>query len=84
MEKTHHLQLQTHIFVKLFFARSLKRSFVVGYSQIYQCMNDKFVDEKYGFRPNISTEIASQKLINEIILVAMNKKMSVGGGGYIL
>ena len=47
-------------------------------------MNDILADEKYGFRPNISTEIASQKLINEIILVAMNKKMSVGGGGYIL
>ena len=50
----------------------------------HKYMNDILADEKYGFRPNISTEIASQKLINEIILVAMNKKMSVGGGGYIL
>jgi len=44
-------------------------------------MNDILVDEEYGFRPNISTAIASYKLINKI-LVAMNNTMSVGG--YIL
>jgi len=32
------------------------------------------VDERYGFKPNISTEIAPYKLINEI-RVAMNNKM---------
>jgi len=45
--------------------------------------NDILVDEQYGFRPNISTEIASFKLINEI-LVAMNNKMSIGGLFYDL
>jgi hypothetical protein len=44
-------------------------------------MNDTLEDEQHGFRPNISTEIATYKLINEIT-VAMNNKMSVGG--YIL
>ena len=37
-----------------------------------------YLYEQYGFRPNISNETASYKLINEI-LVAMNNKMSVGG-----
>jgi Reverse transcriptase (RNA-dependent DNA polymerase). len=41
------------------------------------CMNDILVDEQYGLRPNISTEIASYKLITEI-LVAMNKKSQWG------
>jgi len=41
-------------------------------------MNDILVDEEYGIRPNISTTIASYKLICEI-LVAMNNTMSVGG-----
>ena len=41
-------------------------------------MNDILVDEEYGFRPNVSTAIASYKLINEI-LVAKNNKMSVVG-----
>jgi hypothetical protein len=36
-----------------------------------------YLYEQYGFRPNISTEIASYKLINEI-LVAMKKNVSVG------
>jgi len=40
-------------------------------------MIDILVDEEYGFRPNISTAIASYKLINEI-LVAMNNTVSVG------
>jgi len=44
-------------------------------------MNCIVVDEQYGFRPDISTEIASYKLINEI-LVAVNNKMPMGG--YIL
>jgi len=39
------------------------------------------VDEQYGFRPNISTEIASYKIINEI-LVAVHNKMPMEG--YIL
>ena len=42
------------------------------------CINDIFVDEQNGYRPNISTETTSYKLINEF-LVAMNNKMSVGG-----
>jgi hypothetical protein len=46
-------------------------------------MNDVLVDEEYSFRPNISTAIASYKLINEI-LVAMNNTMSVGGVFYDL
>jgi hypothetical protein len=46
-------------------------------------INDIFVDEQDGCRPNISTEITSYKLINEI-LVAMNNKMSVGGIFYDL
>jgi hypothetical protein len=37
-------------------------------------MNGILVDEKYGFRPNISTEITLHQLINE-----MNNKISVGG-----
>ena len=41
------------------------------------CMIDILVDEEYGFRPNISTAIASYKLINKI-LVAMNNTVSVG------
>jgi hypothetical protein len=40
-------------------------------------MNDILVNVRNGFRPNISTEIASYILITEI-LVAMDKKMSVG------
>ena len=46
------------------------------YSRLFThtCMNEVLVDEQYGFKPNISTEIASYKLINEII-VAMNNKM---------
>jgi hypothetical protein len=44
-------------------------------------MNGIVVNEQYGFRPNISTEIASYKLINEI-LVAVNNKMPMGS--YIL
>jgi hypothetical protein len=42
------------------------------FTHIYK--NDILLDEQYGFRPNISTEIASFKLINEI-------EMSMGGGG---
>jgi hypothetical protein len=41
-------------------------------------MNGIVVDEQCGFIPNISTEIASYKLINEI-LVAVNNKMPMGG-----
>jgi hypothetical protein len=44
-------------------------------------VNGIVVDEQYGFRPNISTEIASYKLINEI-LVAVHNKMPMEG--YIL
>jgi len=47
------------------------------FTHIYIYKNDIPVDEQYGFRPNISTEIASLKLINKI-LVAMNNKMSMG------
>ena len=39
------------------------------------CKSDILVDEQYGFRSNISTEIASYKLINGI-LVAVNNKVS--------
>jgi len=46
------------------------------FTHIYK--NNILVDEQHGFRPNISTEIASFKLINEI-LVPMNNKMSMGG-----
>ena len=42
------------------------------------CKNDILAYEQYGFRPNISTETASYKLINEI-LGAMNNKMSMEG-----
>jgi len=41
-------------------------------------MNDILVDEQYGFRPNISTEIVLYKLVYKI-LVAVNNKMSLGG-----
>jgi len=44
-------------------------------------MNGIVVDEQYGFKPYISIEIATYKLINEI-LVAVNNKMSMGD--YIL
>jgi len=46
------------------------------FTHIYK--NDILVNEQYGVRSNISTEIASFKLIKEI-LVAMNNKMSMGG-----
>ena len=32
------------------------------------CKNDILVDEQYGFRSNISTEIASYKIINGILV----------------
>jgi hypothetical protein len=41
-------------------------------------MNGIVVDKQYSFGPNMSTEIASYKLINEI-LVAVNNKMPLGG-----
>jgi hypothetical protein len=40
--------------------------------------SDIFLNEQYGFRSNSSTELASFKLINEILL-AMNNKLTVGG-----
>ena len=45
------------VFEKLIYSRLLT----------HICMNDILVDEQYGFRPYISTEIASYSLINEII-----------------
>jgi hypothetical protein len=40
--------------------------------------NDILLNEQYGFRSNSSTELASFKLLNDIIL-AMNNKLTVGG-----
>jgi len=37
-----------------------------------------FETEQYGFRNNSSTEKAPFKLINEILLVALNDKLKVG------
>ena len=41
-------------------------------------VNNILAMEKYGFRNNSSTEIASHNLINNI-LIALNNKMWVGG-----
>jgi hypothetical protein len=50
------------------------------YARLYQYLsqNDILLNEQYGFRSNSSRELASFKLINEILL-AMNNKLSVGG-----
>jgi hypothetical protein len=40
--------------------------------------NNILLNEQYGFRSNSSTELASFKLINEILL-AMNNKLTAGG-----
>ena len=43
-------------------------------------MNDILVDEEYGFRPNVSTAIASYKLINEILQGAAERTPRFGRG----
>lgn len=52
----------------------------VIYARLYQHLsqNDILLNEQYGFRSNSSTESASFKLINEILL-AMNNKVTVDG-----
>jgi len=52
----------------------------VIYPRLYQhiIQNNILATEKYGFRNNSSTEKASFKLINEILL-ALNNKLTVGG-----
>jgi len=46
-------------------------------------MNGVYVDKQYGFRPHISTEMASYKLTDEI-LVPINYKISLEGGIYFV
>jgi len=50
------------------------------YTRLYQHINQNNIltTEQYGFRNNSSTEKASFKLINEILL-ALNNKLTVGG-----
>ena len=45
------------------------------YSRLFThiCLNDVHVAEQYGFKPNISTEIASYKLVNDIVVAVNNK-----------
>jgi len=52
----------------------------VIYTRLYQHINQNNIlaTEQYGFRNNSSTEKASLKLINEILL-ALNNKLTVGG-----
>jgi len=52
----------------------------VIHTRLYQHINqnDILATEQYGFKNNPSTEIASFKLINEILL-ALNNKITVGG-----
>ena len=53
----------------------------VIYTRLYQHINQNNIlaTEQYGFRNNSSTERASFKLINEILLAALNDKLTVGG-----
>ena len=62
----------TYIFLKIFEK--------VIYKQLYHHVisNNILAKEKYGFRNNSSTDIASYNLINNI-LKALNNKMWVGG-----
>jgi len=48
---------------------------------LYQHINQNNIlaTEQYGFRNNSSTERASSKLLNEILLAAFNDKLTVGG-----
>jgi hypothetical protein len=52
----------------------------VIYTRLYQHLNQNniLINDQYGFRSNSSTDIASFKLINEILL-AINNKLTVGG-----
>jgi hypothetical protein len=72
-----HLLLQTHISLLTSFSKVFEK-FINSRLFTHICMNDILVDEEYSFRPNISTAVASYKLVNEI-LVAMNNTMAVGG-----
>jgi hypothetical protein len=51
----------------------------VIYARLYQHLsqNDILLTEQYGFRSNSSAELASFKLISEVLL-AMNNKLTVG------
>jgi hypothetical protein len=59
------------------FSKAIK---IVICARLYQHLsqNDILINEQYGFRSNSSTELASFKLINEVLL-AMNNKLTVGG-----
>ena len=48
---------------------------------MYEHLNQNSISatEQYGFRNNSSTKKASFKLINEILLAALNDKLTVGG-----
>ena len=60
-----------------YFSKILEK---VIYTRLFQHMNQTNIlaNEQYGFRNNSSTEKASFKLINEILL-ALNDKLTVGG-----
>ncbi|MCL1934791.1 MAG: reverse transcriptase domain-containing protein [Defluviitaleaceae bacterium] len=60
-----------------FFSKILRK---VIYTKLYQYINKNNIlaKEKYGFRNNSSTEKASFKLINEILL-ALNNTLRAGG-----
>jgi hypothetical protein len=59
------------------FSKILKR---IIYVKLYKHINNKGIlsNEQYGFSRNLSTEIASHKLTNEV-LQALGNKMLVGG-----
>ena len=60
-----------------YFSKILEK---VLYTRLYQHINQNNIlaTKQYGFRNNSSTEKASFKLINEILL-ALNNKLTVGG-----
>jgi len=62
--------------LRAFFSKILKK---VMYVRLYQHINQSniFATEQYGFRNNASTEKASFKLINDILLL-LNNKLTVG------
>jgi hypothetical protein len=64
------------------FSKVLKRVIHVRLSQ-HLSQNSILLNEQYRFRSNSSTEMASYKLINEILL-AINNKSTVGGIFYDL
>jgi hypothetical protein len=52
----------------------------VIYARLYQHLNKNniLIKDQYGFRSNSSNDMASYRLINEI-LSALNNKLTVGG-----